>query len=176
MGFEVVVEKEVDEKEDEVDGILGSLVTVFLLVNEGLPASEPIPFLSESWVKESLRSSAVSCILDTPTAPVAPDILAVVPLKMGVPAPAEDDVLDVGVLPSGLEGDTPFPELSLIGYRLASHGNRSANEALTVLRVSPGFLLLLSRPFSTLFSFSLGCGLEGEVGSTALANSASGVL
>lgn len=176
MGFEVVVDKEVDEKEDEVDGILGWLVTVFLLANEGLADSEPIPFLNESWVKESLRSSAVSCILDTPTAPVAPDSLVVVPLTMGVPAPAEDEVLVVGVLPSGLEGDTPFPGLILIGYRLASHGNRSANEALTLLGVSPGFLPVLSRPFSTFFSFSLGCGLEFEVGSTALANSASVAL
>lgn len=177
MGFAVVIEKEVDEKEDEVDGILVSLVAVFLLVNEGLAESGPISFLSTLCVEEFLRFSAVSRILDTPTAPVAPDILVEVPLTVGVPAPVEDDVRVTGVLPSGLEGDAAFPGLNLIGYRLASHGNRSANEALTLLGVRTGFLLLLSsRPFSTFLSCSFVCGLEGELGSTALANSASVVL
>lgn len=108
---------------------------------------------------------------------MAPDILVVVPLKMGVPAPVEDDVLAVGVRPSDLEGDNPFPGLNLIGYRLASHGNLSANEALTLLGVNAVFLGVLScLPFSAFLSSSVICDLEGEVGSTSFTNFASAVF
>lgn len=108
---------------------------------------------------------------------MAPDILVVVPLTMGLPAPVEDDTLVVGVLPSDLEVDSPFPGLNLIGYRLASHGNFSANEALTLFGVTAGFLWLLSSlPFSSFLTCSVVCGFEAEVGSTVLATSASVVL
>lgn len=53
-GFEVVVEEDVDEKGGKVDGILDSLVAVFLSVIKGLTESGPIPFLSESRVEEFL--------------------------------------------------------------------------------------------------------------------------
>lgn len=62
-----------------------------------------------------LKSSLVSCIEDTPAAPVAPETLVGVPLKMGLPAPTEDDDLLKGVLPSCLENDALVPEPNLPG-------------------------------------------------------------
>lgn len=117
VGFEEVAveEEDVENEEDEVAGFLGSLDAVFWLVKEGFTEPIPTPFFSESWVEEFLRSSLVSCILDTPVAPVAPEILVVVPLKTGVLAPMEDEVLVEEVLPSCLEDDTLVPEPNLPG-------------------------------------------------------------
>ncbi len=114
--FEKVVEEEDDDEdvEDEVDGFLVSLNAGFWLVKDGLTDSVPSPFFSELWVEGFLWSSLVSCILDTPAAPVAPDTLVGVSLEADVPAPVEDEVLVTGVLLSCLE-DNLVPEPNLPG-------------------------------------------------------------
>lgn len=108
-------EAEEEEDDDEVVGCLDPLRTVFLLVKEGISDPAPIPFFSGSRVEEVFRSSLVSCNVDTPAAPVAPETLAEVPLKMGRPAPTEDDVLLQGILPSCRGDETLDPEPNLPG-------------------------------------------------------------
>lgn len=107
--------KEVDAEDEEDVGFLLLLEAELLLVRAGLTEPTATPFFSKSWMEGVLGSSLVSCIKDTPAAPVAPETLVGPPRKFGLLAPTEEDVLVQGGLPSCLEDETLVPESNLFG-------------------------------------------------------------